>query len=106
MTEAYEAKRDGAQLQPNSGRGTWRKGDATTGFFLIDYKEASKSFNLNPKVWAKVCTDAAKVNIDLSPALKVIFGAGNQKLRLGIVPWDVLELLVDAYEELEGIKNG
>lgn len=92
MTERNEAWRDGAKLQKNSGRGKElsNKGDATLDRWFVDYKEASKSFTLNAKAWAKVCTDAVRSGLGLDPVLKVIIGEGNNKIRLGIVEWDVL----------------
>jgi hypothetical protein len=100
LSEKSEAKRDGARLQKNSGRGAWQKGDAKTEFFLIDYKEGKKSFTLNLDNWAKVCRDAAKVDVDLHPVLKIILGE-RQKVRLGILSWDVIEFLVNYYMENE-----
>jgi hypothetical protein len=103
MSEKAEIKRDGAKAQKNSGRGKIQKGDAIWNGFLVDYKEYPKGFALNKDVWAKVCTDASKSGRSLSPALKVILGEGNEKVRLGVIEWSVLEQLLDAedrYQEL------
>ena len=98
MSERSEVKRDGAKAQKNSGRGDYQKGDAKWNQFLVDYKEAKASFNLNKDNWAKICTDTFKVNRDMHPALKIIIGA-ESKVRLGIIEWSVLEELIQFYEE-------
>ena len=101
MTERGEIKRDGDKAQKNSGRGQYQKGDALWYDFVVDYKEASKSFTLNKDVWAKICTDTFKVSRDRHPVLKIILG-DTQKVRLGIVEWDYLEGLE---EELAKLRN-
>jgi len=98
MSERAEVKRDGAKAQKNSGRGDYQKGDAHWKKFLVDYKEAGKSFTLNKDNWAKICTDTFKVNRDMHPALKIIIGA-ESKVRLGIIEWSILEELIQFYEE-------
>ena len=97
MSERAEVKRDGAKAQKNSGRGEDQKGDAKWNQFLVDYKEASKSFTLNKDVWSKICTDTFKVNRDMYPALKIIIGT-ESKVRLGIIEWAVLEELIEFWE--------
>jgi len=99
MSEKSEAKRDGARLQKNSGRGQYQKSDAKLGDLSIDYKEHSKSFSLSRDVWGKVCTDAAKNGLDYNPVIKVILGEGMNKVRLAVVAWDYLEYLKE-------IENG
>jgi len=94
LSEAAEIKRDGAKGQKNSGRGQYQKGDAIMPPFLVDYKEASRSFNLNKNVWAKICTDTFKVSRNLYPCLKIIIGDGNEKVRLAIIEWAYLEDLI------------
>ena len=94
MSETKEIKRDGARAQKNSGRGKIQKGDAVWKDFLVDYKEYEKSFSLSKSSWGKVCTDGIKVNSRLIPALKVILGKGNTKVRLAVIEWSVLEDLV------------
>ena len=98
MSERAEVKRDGAKAQKNSGRGDYQKGDAQWNQFLVDYKEASKSFTLNKDVWAKICTDTFKVSRDMHPALKIIIG-NESKVRLGIIEWAILEELIKFWEE-------
>lgn len=98
LAEKDEIKRDGARAQKNSGRGKYQKGDAILPPFLVDYKEASRSFNLNKDVWAKICTDTFKVSRDLYPCLKVIIGEGNEKVRLAVIEWAFLEDLIARYD--------
>ena len=98
MSERGEIKRDGAKAQKNSGRGAYQKGDALWYNFVVDYKEAARSFTLNKSVWAKICTDTFKVSRDRHPVLKIILG-DTQKVRLAIVEWDYLENLM---KELAG----
>lgn len=95
MSEASEAKRSGHKLQRNSGRGEIAKGDALSDYFLVDYKEAEKSFTLNKKVWSKVVTDTIRVDPNRMPALKVILGT-ESRVRLAVVEW----ALVEEYEAL------
>jgi outer membrane phospholipase A len=92
MSERSESKRLGAKQHKNSGRGT-HKGDASWESFTIDFKEVGKSFTLNKDVWAKASTDAIKNNND--PAIVVVIGDGNQKIRLAIVEMSILQQLVD-----------
>lgn len=98
MSERSEIKRDKAKAQKNSGRGKYQKGDAKWYSFVVDYKEANSSFNLNKDVWAKICTDTFKVNRNMHPCLKIIIGEGS-KVRLGIVEWAMLEELITFWEE-------
>jgi hypothetical protein len=103
MSEKSEAKRAGHKLQPNSGRGKIAKGDATSDVFVIDYKEASKSFTMSRSVWAKVCTDAYKVDKDKHPQIRVIFGDGPSKVRLSVVESSLLDEMESIYiRYLEG----
>lgn len=97
LMEATEVKRDGAKAQKNSGRGQISKGDATWHNFLVDYKESAKSFTLNMKVWAKICSDAFSVGGNKWPVLKIILG-DSRRVRLGIVEWSLLEELINVYE--------
>lgn len=92
MSERSESKRLGAKQHKNSGRGT-HKGDASWENFTVDFKEVGKSFTLNKDVWAKAATDAVRNNND--PAIVVVIGDGNQKIRLAIVEMSVLQQLVD-----------
>lgn len=92
MSERSESKRLGAKQHKNSGRNT-KKGDATWNNFTVDFKECSKSFTLNKDVWAKIATDAIKNNND--PALVIVLGDGDKKVRLAIVELDILKQYLD-----------
>lgn len=92
MSENSESKKIGAKKHKNSGRNT-KKGDATWNNFTIDFKECSKSFTINKDVWAKATTDAIKNNND--PAIFIILGEGNQKVRLALIEFGVLEEMVN-----------
>jgi hypothetical protein len=94
MSEKSESKRIGAKQHKNSGRNT-QKGDATWEGFVVDFKEASKSFTINKDVWSKVCTDAIKAGTDKAPAIILILGEGNTKVRLAIIEMDMLEQMKD-----------
>ena len=90
MTERSESKRLGAKQHKNSGRNT-QKGDASWGQFVVDFKEVGKSFTLNKEVWAKATTDAIRNKKD--PAIVVVLGEGNSKVRLAVIELAVLEEL-------------
>lgn len=92
MSEKNESKRIGAKQHKNSGRNT-KKGDATWENFTIDFKEVSKSFTINQDVWAKAVTDAIKNNND--PAIIVVIGKDNKKVRLAILEFSILEELIN-----------
>ena len=97
MSEKSESKRINAKQHKNSGRNT-HKGDATWKNFTVDFKECSKSFTINKDVWAKAVTDAIKNNND--PALVVVLGEGNKKVRLAIIEVDILnQILGDMNEQ-------
>ena len=90
--EKNEAKRMGAKLTKNSGRGQ-RKGDGTWKNFLVDWKFASKSFTLNKDVWSKVVTDTLTSDREKNPCLIIVLGEGSQTVRLAIIEQEVLEEL-------------
>ena len=92
MSERSESKRLGAKQHKNSGRNT-HKGDATWKNFTVDFKEVSKSFTLNEKVWAKATTDAIKNKSD--PAIVVVMGQEHKKIRLAIIELEVLEQILE-----------
>lgn len=104
MSEASEVKRDGARATKNSGRGQYQKGDAILNDKLtLDYKEYAKSFNISRDVWSKICKDAFR-NGHTVPALKLILGNGNDKIRLFVISEDFFmemwELWVDKYKDV------
>lgn len=92
MTEKSESKRIGAKQHKNSGRNN-HKGDATWRNFTVDFKECSKSFTINKDVWAKAVTDAIRNGND--PAILVVLGEGNQKVRLMVTEFEIMEQFVD-----------
>jgi hypothetical protein len=99
MSERSESKRDGAKQQKNSGRGQYQKGDALWRMFVVDYKEYEKSISISQSIWAKICTDTFKVSREKFPLLKIILGKDNAKTRLAVIEWDLLEQLVECWEE-------
>lgn len=99
MSERSEAKRDGAKQQKNSGRGDYLKGDAIWNGFVVDYKESAKTVSVSKEMWAKVCTDTFKVSRSYHPVLKLIIGEGNNKSRLAVIEWSLLEDLMKRWYE-------
>lgn len=91
MSEKNESKRIKAKQHKNSGRNT-KKGDATWNNFTVDFKEVGKSFTLNKQVWAKTVTDSLKNNND--PMIVTIIGEGNNKIRLAIIEFSLLEDII------------
>lgn len=82
--EAKRAKRDGAKVVPNSGRGMFQKGDAKTSTLLIDYKFTEKgSFSINLDKFKKHEKDAWREQ--RHAAIVVVFEAGRE---LAIMDWD------------------
>ena len=105
MSEELEAKRDGAKLQPNSGRGKHKKGDAILGPFIIDYKEYASSFGVSRSVWAKLSKDAIIKGKKL-PALKLVLGKEEQpKVRLWVIGDDMFHEMLEAWNEKHGETN-
>ena len=83
----------GGTPHKNRGRGQ-KRADGTVNGFVVDVKEGGNSFTLNTSVWAKVCTDAAKVDFRKDPAL--IISLNDGKTQLAIIALDVFERLIDA----------
>lgn len=99
--EVIEARRDGATLVRNSGRGMF-KGDATMGPFLVDYKYGSKGFTINVSKWAKINSDAFQNGMRI-PTLKLILENLPDPVRLFIID----ENSMMEYKELkEKYPNG
>ncbi len=94
MTERGEAKRIGAKLQKNSGRGRIQKGDAVWHDYVVDFKEYEKSFSITQEVWAKAVTDCLKVDRKKSPAILLTLGSAH-KIRLAIIELSELERLIE-----------
>jgi hypothetical protein len=100
MSERGEIKRDGATAQKNSGRGQIQKGDARLGPFIVDYKEYPTGFSVNRDVWAKICGDAWRSRGE--PALKIVLGEGNSKVRLVVISEMMFDQMREAWEEKYG----
>ena len=104
--ERNESKRIGAKQQKNSGRGQYQKGDAVLGQFdeefVVDFKFAERSVTLNENMWAKICTDAMKVDPNKSPMLYIVLGG---RTRLAVVEYAVLEDLMEMRYNGEHDKN-
>lgn len=79
----------------NSGRGM-KPGDGSWHQFVIDVKHRIKSFTLDEKVWAKICTDTVNVSIDKEPALIVVF---DSNIKLAVIALDTLEELIEAADQ-------
>ena len=56
-------------------------------------KEYSKSFSISQDNWAKIVTDTLKVDRSKNPALMLVIGEGNKKVRLAVIEWEVFEEL-------------
>lgn len=93
-TEASELKRMGAKVHKNSGRGMI-KGDGSLEEFVVDVKEYSKSYSVSIDNWAKICTDAMKVDKSKSPMLQLVLRDGSRVIRLSVIEWSILEDLVE-----------
>lgn len=105
LTEKGEAKRDGAKLTNNSGRGQYSKGDARIGPFTIDYKEYNESFSVSRAVWAKLKSDAWKNGTEA--CLKLVLGKKDSpdKIRLWVVEDSMFRDMLEAWEEKYGERD-
>ena len=92
MSERGELKRIGAKQHKNSGRGKV-KADGSLDDFVIDVKEYAKSYSVNQDSWAKIVMDTMQVDRKKSPALMLVLGEGNKKIRLAIIEWETFEQL-------------
>jgi len=92
MSERSELKRAGIKPHKNSGRGAV-KADGSDDEFVVDVKEYSKSFSITQDNWAKIVTDTMRVNRSKNPALMLVIGEGNKKIRLAVIEWNVFEEL-------------
>lgn len=98
--EKKEARRDGATLVPNSGRG-YSKGDAKLKDFLIDYKFNSKSFSLTQDNWEKLRKQAWGEN-HREPLISVVFTDGP---KVDIIDHDMLMELINIYTTWEEMND-
>lgn len=101
MSEAEIAKKIGATLVKNSGRGL-RKGDMRLEkydlSFLIDAKEGA-SFAFNERAWSKVCTDASTWGLQYMP---MILRVTNSGAMIACIPFDELIQIIEERE----LNNG
>lgn len=82
--EKRSARKDGAVVVANSGRG-FKKGDALLEEeWLIDYKHNEKTFTLKSESWSKHSRDAWNEG-QYKPLIKVIYGDGRM---VAIIDWD------------------
>jgi hypothetical protein len=101
--EELQARKDGAELVKNSGRGE-RKGDARTQHLLIDYKFTEKgSFALNYKNF-KDFKKQAFADGDREPVVVAIFTEGNEKIAM--VDWQWLQDLIAERDEYKWMYEG
>jgi hypothetical protein len=92
VSEKSELKRAGLKAHKNSVRGAL-KADGSDDQFVVDVKEYSKSFSISQDNWAKIVTDTLKVDRAKNPALMLVIGDGNKKVRLAVIEWQVFEEL-------------
>lgn len=99
--ERRQAKKDGAEVVKNSGRGQ-RKGDARRDNLLIDYKYTSAgSFSINLKAFEKHEKDAWHEGYE--PCIVPVFETSNGR-TLAILDWNYVKEIHDqlqAYMEAE-----
>ena len=97
MSEAGEAKRDGARLQSNSGRGVFQKGDAIFEMFCVDYKEYTDGFRVSRRNWGKCVSDALKMK--QWPMMKLVLKdkQSEHRVRLFVIEERHFKELLNAY---------
>jgi len=100
-TEASELKRMGAKVHKNSGRGMI-KGDGSLDEFVVDVKEYNKSYSVSIDSWAKICTDAMKVDKNKSPMLQLVLRDNGRVIRLSVIEWSILEDLIERLKDDDG----
>ena len=98
-SEELRARRDGAVLVKNSGRGM-RKGDARRGSFLIDYKfTEKKSYALNVDTFNAFVQQSFLEG--LAPVVVAVFEQHKGK-AIAMIDWDYL---MDMHDELQGLRD-
>ena len=78
MSEKQIAQNIGARGIKNSGRGMFKGDMKWTGKFhkfIVDSKEG-KSFVLNEKTWAKICSDSMNHGPEWQPMILRVFPSG------------------------------
>lgn len=103
--EAAEIKRDGGKPQKNSGRGKIQKGDAKIGPFCYDIKEYPSGFTVSVGAWLKIRSDAFASGRAV-PALKLVIGMLNSKIRLWVIEDEMFKEMLEAWEEKYGEEIG
>ncbi len=90
--EELQARKDGAKLVKNSGRGM-NKGDATIGDYMIDYKfTEAASYSLNLKKFHALEKQAWREG---KTAITVAVFDANRGKSGAIVDWETLKELID-----------
>jgi hypothetical protein len=92
----------GIKPHSNSGRGWVNKSDGSDETFVWDVKEASKSFQLNKRVWDKVCSDAYHNDPYKYPGLFIVL-EGNTELAL--IEMSVLQDLIKDIKDVRDALN-
>lgn len=87
----------GGKAQKNSGRGMYQKADAKLGPFIVDIKEYSQTFGISKKVWAKICSDAARSGGE--PSLMLAIGEGKETIRLWVIEDVMFGEMLEAWRE-------
>lgn len=97
MSEKGEAKRDGAKLQNNSGRGVFQKGDAIFEMFCVDYKEYTDGFRVSRRNWGKCVSDA--LHSKQWPMMKLVLKDkdSEHRVRLFVIEERHFKELLEAY---------
>lgn len=99
-SEKAELKKAGAKPQRNSGRNAWEKGDGVLGPFVVDVKEAKKSFTFNKSIWAKICSDSIKHGKE--PALLIAVGEDRDTVRTWIIGDTMFKQMLSAWNKEYG----
>lgn len=104
--EKVEAKRDGAVLVKNSGRGD-EKGDAKLDVgdwrFLVDYKHYDNTFSVSKTAWKKLKLDAWNSK-HRSPLIKLVYNDTNTELA--IIEWEIFKAMLEELEEYRKQEEG
>lgn len=90
-TEKEEIKKDKATAVKNSGRG-FRKGDATLGQFVVDYKHNGSTYTLTKEAWVKMRKDSFRSNYK-HPCISVVLGQDSD-VKVAIIDWELFRHLI------------
>lgn len=101
--EELRARKDGAALVSNSGRGM-RKGDAVYRGYKVDYKFTdAASFSLNVGKFKSHEKDSWREGFE--GCFVVVFDNHNEK-AVAMIDWDNLKALLEDYEDLKFRMEG